>query len=339
MINFAYVQFEDDGRKLPYIVPICDILKFKPKSADDFDRDKEYSVKWDRSSAGKLADIWPAKIKCLGATVDEVNLKSKELKLKKPIVMSKRLPESKSSECSSRRRSDKSSSTSRTECKPSSSKAAAKRSSKEERDLKAEADKRRRHSLEKPENSKAHSKSVGKSASSTVDEHRGKQEEKNSCRTPVSESTVKLIPAKRSSKEERDLKAEADKRRRHSLEKPDESKAHSKSVGKSAFFTVDGHRGKQEERDSCHTPVSESTVNLPVKTESSGSGKVRKKRSPVSSSSSSNDSDDSDSTFMPPEEVKSLLDKEALTQHQLKAALAKLEKQRKKTAELEAQLQ
>lgn len=66
MINFAYVEFEDDGRKLPYIVPLQDILKFKPKSAEDFDSKKEYTVKLERSSAGKLADCWPAKIKCLG---------------------------------------------------------------------------------------------------------------------------------------------------------------------------------------------------------------------------------------------------------------------------------
>jgi hypothetical protein len=65
----ALVKFQDSGRAVRHLVPVSDIKDFRPANASDFNADKVYMVKWQKS---EVVDelyhdgYYPAKILVLG---------------------------------------------------------------------------------------------------------------------------------------------------------------------------------------------------------------------------------------------------------------------------------
>ncbi|KAJ1519040.1 hypothetical protein ONE63_011283 [Megalurothrips usitatus] len=87
MTKYSLFQFKD-GRKLKVLILTKDVKGFEPSCADDIPN-REFLVKWQESYHDDDADhdgYYPGRVLLVGATVEEVRMKAKELKIRLPMT-------------------------------------------------------------------------------------------------------------------------------------------------------------------------------------------------------------------------------------------------------------
>ncbi|KAK3915232.1 BEN domain-containing protein 5 [Frankliniella fusca] len=86
-MKYALVQFRENGRNVKAQTLCSNIKDFNPANADDFEKDKQYQIKWQKSVVDDdftHDGYFPGKILLLAATPEEIKVKAKDAGIKLP---------------------------------------------------------------------------------------------------------------------------------------------------------------------------------------------------------------------------------------------------------------